>query len=115
MKKAIVASLGFALLCAVPVSAQTAERMSKAELIKWASDRDTCGAKSVVDAMYLSDGRVQVTCGSASRAKKTGAGAASGAALAGGLAGGGGALAGVLGLVVVAAAAGGGGSTNSTN
>lgn len=109
MKKAIVASLGLALLSAAPLSAQTGQ-MSKEELIQWAADRGACGAKSVVDAAYLSDGRVQVTCGAAGRGA-----AAGGAALAGGLAGGGGALAGLLGVVVVAAAAGSGGSTSTTN
>lgn len=110
MKKSFVAPLGLALLCAAPLSAQNAQQMSQEQLIQWATDRGTCGENSVVDAKYLDDGRVQVTCG------HTGAGAAAGgAALAGGLAGTGGALAAVVGVVVVAAAAGAGGSSNTTN
>lgn len=117
MKKAIVASIGLAMLCAAPLSAQTAEKMTKNELIKWATDRGTCGTQRVLGAKYLTDGRIQVTCAAAGRSRRAAAGGAGAgaAAAAGGLAGGGGALAAVLGAVVVAAAAGGGGSTNTTN
>jgi hypothetical protein len=106
MKKIIVASLGLALLSALPVSA--AGQMTTEELIKWATDHGTCGTKSVLDAKYLADGRVQVTCGIP-------ASGGTGGALTGGLGGSGATVAAVLGVVIVAVAAGGSSSTNTTN
>lgn len=134
MKKILVASLGLAALYASPVAAQSAggaaagssrqmlPGMSHEQLMQWAANGSYCGSMSVVDAQYLPDGRVQVTCpkGFKKTGNTTGAYPTTSGALTGGLAGSGGALAGVIGVVVVAAAAGSGGgsatgSTTTTN
>ncbi|MFC2970387.1 hypothetical protein [Acidimangrovimonas pyrenivorans] len=111
MKKIVVASLGLALLCASPLAAQTAKRMTHDQLMQWAKAGGYCGSMAVVDAQYLADGRVQVTCPTG---YKAGSGTAAGTGLTGGLGASGGAIAGVIGVVVVAAAAGSGSGSSST-
>jgi len=89
-----------------------------------AVSRGVCGdtpaqsQQNIVDAEYLADGRLKVTCNRAAASAEAGAGAGAGgganaALVAGGL---GGSAAGglLLGVLVLAAAGGGGGGGSST-
>jgi len=98
----------FAASLALPLTAQaqTAGRLTEAQLIQNATEREICEDRSVVSARYVNDtdNRVSVVCGDAEGFVPLAAGL-------GGL-GGAGAAVGALGLAAVAA--GGGGSTSDT-
>jgi len=99
----------FALSLALPLAAQaqTAGRMTEAQLIQNATDRRICEDRSVVSARYVNDtdNRVTVTCGDAEGFVPL---------AAAGLGGLGGVGAAVVAAGVAAAALGGGGATSDT-
>lgn len=91
-----------ALLQAAPLQAEP--RLSREELILYASNHSLCGELAVLDATRRADGKIAISCGPA-----TGFVPAFGAiALSGGIA------VAAAGLALAASAGGGGGTTPST-
>lgn len=105
MTRIMISAFALAILSAAPLAAKPLSKMSKPELIQWATDHKSCGDRVVDDATYEGQNRLRVVCREATGFVPL---------LVGALGGGGGAAAAAIALGAVAAA-GGGGNNNTNN
>lgn len=107
MRKATILALGLALLGAMPATAQTvaapAGKMTDQQLIKWAESQNACPGSSVLSAIPLAGGKVQVVCGYHASPQL------------GGLGGSGAVIGVVVGIVLIGAALGSNSSSTGTH